>query len=126
MGGGRQRTAGDADDDYQGSMHAGAGLGLIRLACENSDSFQDSIAIDIDVKEYVQQQADAWTGQHAGGATMLVMDTSALVYRGGGGSASVGVRRFLERTFSGLHNVIVVVSHGQASVSCMFKWTTAL
>jgi hypothetical protein len=117
MGGGRHRSAGDADDNYQGSMHAGAGLGLIRLACEDSDSFKDSITINIDVKKYVQQQANAWTRQPEGGATMLVMDASALPFRGGGGgSASDAVRQFLERTFSGLKDVIVVVSHGQASV----------
>jgi hypothetical protein len=77
----------------------------------------DSIEIGIDVREYLQQQAHAWTLQHEGGATMLVMDASALRFRGGlGGSASDAVREFLERTFSGLKDVIVVVSHGQASV----------
>jgi hypothetical protein len=119
MGGGRHTSAGDADDNHsiQGSMHAGAGLGLIRSAGENSNSFKDSIEIDIDVTEFLQQETRAWSLQHDGGATMLVMDTSALAFRGGGGgSVSDGIRNFLDRTLSGLQDVIVVVSHGQASV----------
>jgi hypothetical protein len=117
MGGGRHTSADDSDDNYQGSMHEGAGLGLIKWAFEDLVSFEDSITVDIDVKKYVQQQASAWTQQHEGGATILVMDASALVFRGGGGgSASDAVRQFLERTFSGLKDVIVVVSRGQASV----------
>jgi hypothetical protein len=98
-------------------VHEGAGLGLIRSACEDSESYKDSIKVGIDVREYLQQQTHAWTLQHEGGATMLVMDASALPFRGGGGgSASDAVRQFLERTFSWLKDVIVVVSHGQASV----------
>jgi hypothetical protein len=119
MGGGRHRSAGDADDNpnIQGSMHAGAGLGLIKSACENSNNFKDSIEIDIDVTEYLQQETHAWSLQHEDGATMLVMDASALPFRGGGeGSVSDGIRQFLDRTLSGLQDVIVVVSHGQASV----------
>jgi hypothetical protein len=50
MSGGRHTSSGDSDDNYQGSMHEGAGLGLIRWACEDSVSFEDSITVDIDVK----------------------------------------------------------------------------
>jgi hypothetical protein len=116
------------DDSHWGDMAGMGGLAVVKDACDESESFKNSVTPDIDIKEFLQEKAAAWQQSNPDGVTVVMADTAALPFQfGGGGSAADAVSRALKKTVSGIPGLATVVRSAPASVhsGCILRGTAA-